>query len=164
MSKHCYERLDERFVYLRAFLEGREKSIEDLEKISQEAYKIGLNDGWKLGKKITIPAMYGGLGAKECADIFGENIPGMEIFQKYSVEEVVAKFEAYEQKKQQEQAEIKAGDIVIYDGVEKVVLFKDFTDNCYIWNGNAPTRLRTDLLVNTGKHIDFQEVLSKLEA
>lgn len=117
---------------------------------SVKDYDKGANDAWELAKKVTVPAFDGGIGAKECIAIFGENITATEIMKKYSVKEVLAKFKVYQKDS------IKIGDIVKwhpFKDYEHIVLSNEFEGKVIIkgintdYTGHAPI----DELECTGK-------------
>lgn len=128
--------------------------------LQDEAYQEGLNKAWELAKKITIPAMYGGIGAKECIDIFGENKPGMELMQKYTIQEVIEKFEAYEK----EQAEIKVGDVFKFFYSRCSVVKVTGSSATILWKSGKTGEVSLDFLKKQKKvgHIDIQSVLQQI--
>ena len=118
--------------------------------LQAEAYNKGLEDAWELAKKLFCPPRYNGM------DI--HIVPA-----RYTVQEALAKLEAYEK----EQAEIKVGDVVQFEG--KIGVVTAITEGKEVKTADI---LRKDgqftiswciaKCKKTGKHIDIQSVLQQI--
>ena len=124
------------------------------------AYNKGLEDAWELAKKIASNPSEGGFSIKELIKIFESSLI-KDIFKKYSAQEALAKLEAYEN----EQADIKVGDVVVHLDTKGVVLdFIDSTDDeMVVLNENGCVEeWKHSQCKKTGKHIDIQSVLEQI--
>ena len=126
--------------------------IEDCRSTLERYYEKGLDDAWKVAKKIQ------GLDCKIREKIYGI-YKMLVIFEKFTPQEALAKLEAYEK----EQAEIKVGDVV-KDGKKYFLVtkkynntFEGMSDEGYLYCGLS---LRD--CEKTGKHIDIQSVLAQI--
>lgn len=128
-----------------------------------EGYNKGLEDAWKLGKKIADT-----LSTSERAKIFGYVVNGItvtDILRDFTPQEALDKLEAYERK----QAEIKIGDVVTFDtGGIKFVCTKDNVNNdytkCHLMasDGSVWEECDKEKLQKTGKHIDISSILEQI--
>jgi hypothetical protein len=126
---------------------------DDVLHTTDESYNKGLNDAWKLAKKIAVLEDDGGYSCEELKNIFG-HVATASVLKVFTPQEALAKVKAYE-----ERNEIKVGDVVRSKGcsVEGIVtkvyeikiyrLFKD--GSC----DSISTKAKEDL-VKTGKHFD----------
>lgn len=72
-------------------------------------YQKGMDDAWKIAKRIVL------MNVRERAAIFfpqAEAVTHDEPFKTYSVSDAIEKLKRYEQKKAEEEAEIKVGDVL----------------------------------------------------
>lgn len=117
-------------------------------------YNKGLEDAWKLGRKISHYTKEGLLDRFGTTDI-------MCVFDEYTAQEALAKLEAYEKA----QEEIKVGDVV--EGKEAnvmgVVVKKSSKDKAYILfrDGSAGIQKIEDFK-KTGEHIDIISILGQI--
>lgn len=94
--------------YVRIYAEGygeRSFSLANAP-VEHKTYESGLEDAWELAKKIVLKAEKGGFNYDDFVRIFGIGYY-TTLFEKMTVEEALAKIEAYEKEK-----EIKVNDIV----------------------------------------------------
>lgn len=88
------------------FDKGRSEWYAEEELIpADKTYSQGLADAWELAKKLVLSKEKGGYSATEVGEIFGMSV--FQILERLSVEEAIAKIEAYKREK-----EIKVGSIV----------------------------------------------------
>ena len=145
-----------------------EDGLVDKSKVD-EAYNKGLNDGrnevFKLAKKIVLNQQYGGLSIGELKKIFGFGSP-TEILRRYTLQEALAKLEAYEKEQEKVRQKIMVGDIVtLEDGTKGVVMDEDGVDNVVIFteNGCIEAWMNKKYITKTGKHIDIHSVLEQIK-
>lgn len=130
--------------------------------VDTEAYNNGLEDAWKLARKIVLDVSKGGIPERDMRSMFGEKWTVVDILENYTPQEALAKLEAYEK----EQNEIKVGDVVFN---------KDTNEHCVI------THIEGKLVVyclyddgscgtsnikeceKTGKNIDIQSLLEQIK-
>lgn len=91
--------------------DGRDEVLNWQKGNEEDAYNKGLNDAWKLAKKILLPVGYGGIVIEDLNKMF--DVPSTRrashwILKEFTPQEALAKLEAYEKSKE----EIKVGDVV----------------------------------------------------
>lgn len=78
-------------------------------------YNRGLNDAWELAQRIACQWSIG-YSIEELDEIFGnERIGTASTMRNYTYQEALAKVEAYEKKKAEEEAKLEPGDVVAVD-------------------------------------------------
>ena len=70
----------------------------DTKEAEKKAYKRGLNDAWKLVKRIESTPEDGGLTNKQIVEVFGQYWSSFELYRAFSVEEAMDLMKAYEDK------------------------------------------------------------------
>lgn len=145
-----------------------EERLDVTEEVKLYHYNKGLEDAWELAKKVALDKTdyTDGYTSTELKTIFNK-ISLQGVFREYSVQEALAKLEAYEK----EQAEIKVGDVVCIedspfeeDNDVYGVVTGIYNDNHYeilVNNGDGISRSK-GVLRKTGKHIDIQSVLEQI--
>lgn len=116
---------------------------------TDEAYNKGLNDAWKLARKIILPSLMGGYTADEIKNIFDKNTYIL-VMSDFTPQEALAKVKPYEEKRN----EIRVGDVVIKKGcIESIVtkidghiVYRLFRD------GSCASCTNKKDLKKTGKH------------
>lgn len=134
--------------------------------ISVKDYNRGLNDAWKLVKKIKLPEKEGGFSMVDLKIMF-DTVDIDAILTCFTPQEALAKFEAYEK----EQVRVKVGDEVSVVGaaVKGYVLSETKESNerfvVLITNfGDLHTATYSrEHLKKTGKHIDIQSILTHVK-
>lgn len=126
------------------------------------AYNKGVNDAWGFVKKIHE------MGYRNVIEVFPDinGLIGCEIVnivEKYTPQEALAKLESYEKKK----AEIKVGDIYEVMGCFCVIAQVDEFNEEYnvIWESGITDRIPFEAPIGfkkTGKNIDIQSVLEQI--
>ena len=128
------------------------RDIEDCRSTLERYYEKGLNDAWELARKIDL------FDEKERAKIFGY-LTSEYIKERYTVQEALAKLEAYEK-------EIKVGDVVISDAGHKALVVgfdKGNKDGIFVMRNDGVTGLRVkQSYTKTGKHIEIQKILEQI--
>lgn len=140
-----------------AYNKGREEALQEVQNCESYGYEKGLNDAWELARKIDF------FDEKERTKIFGY-LTSEYIKEHYTVQEALAKLEAYE--KEQEQ-KIVAGDIVttINGECEYLVTSVQLPNTLHTVNtrnGYLQT-MKISSAKKTGKHIDIQKILDELK-
>ena len=132
-------------------------------------YKQGLEDAWKIASKIVLHESDGGYGVSTLLSIFGNEWVS-DIFNNTSIHEVIKKIEAWE-KKQEEQAKPKLGDVVkIYGGSGEFYhtgIFIEEEEKDYVILSKALHHTQSFSKINfrlekTGKHFDIQNMLDEI--
>lgn len=135
-------------------------------------YNRGLNDAWELARKIACKWPIG-YSIEELDDIFGnERIGTATTMENHTYQEALAKVEAYEKKKAEEEAKLEPGDVVEYFTITTratapksigIFLHEDLITESY-WvlpsYGGCPQKLSKDLFKfrKTGDREDFKYV------
>lgn len=126
---------------------------------ADKTYTQGLADAWELAKKILFKEY--GYSAQQIYDIFGGG--AMQTVKNLTIEEALAKLEAYEKEK-----EIKVGDVVYYGTdeytstqsivtrIEGDVVYTVYAD------GSCGKEHYPSDLKKTGKHIDIESLLRQI--
>ena len=157
-----------RNAYDRGYKQGY-KDGEDVEQknaavtkveVANMEYERGLNDAWKIARKIAKASSTD----KEMNKIFGDDFYYMSVsafFEKYSIQEVMTKFKEYEEKQKQvkeeqakEEKEFKVGDEVICDVRRFVILGIDKGEWYNLWcldNGLTYDNICTRDMTKTGR-------------
>lgn len=125
-----------------------------------KTYSDGLTDAWELAKKILFKEY--GYSAQQIYDIFGDG--AMQSVKKLTIEEALAKIEAYEKEKEG----IKVGDEAVHGigGCETKFIvtsmsegmIRGFDSNGITHSFTIPNRFIT----KTGKHIDIESLLRQI--
>lgn len=130
-----------------------------------EAYNKGLEDAWKLARKITAASCDGGLAERELYKVFDTPF-ARAIFKCNTYQEALAKLEAYEKSK-----EIKVGDVVeeICTGRHFLIITEE-EYGMYNLGVIDLNKMRIDRICNdtryfkkTNKHIDIEKILEQLK-
>lgn len=128
--------------------------------IPEKTYEDGLNEAWAAARKIVLNPEHGGLGAEEAKKAFGIEsplTPSYWVFQKNTVQEAIAKLEAYESEKQ-----IKVGDVVM-GNIFKGVVTGICNGRAFImYDDGSSKEISLDKCQKTGKHIDISFILSEI--
>ena len=125
-----------------------------------KTYEEGLNDAWKLAKKIFCPPNNGGIEAKTINNIFGCNY--WEIPKKFTIQEALAKLKAYEEARNK----IEVGDVVRLNNSKYTYVVTVIYDErgvtyyCGI-SENGKWFAQSDV-TKTGKHIDIESLLGQI--
>lgn len=180
MKKQAQELIEQ--AYQRGYRAGYSKAENDYhaktEDDRQSSYELGLNMAWEAARKLV------SMGYKECNEVLGDGILTVEtideIFVRCTASEAIEKLCAYEeQKKQEEDSEIRVGDEVILNGNSSfdtntkaiVIALYDKTDyramfpyNVMIADGDTDWIDRDDIDRKTGRHFpEIVEVLKKIQ-
>lgn len=124
---------------------------------ADKTYSDGLKDAWEMAKKIVGYTCYDGYSMEELKIIFGE-WQNAVIFRNNTVEEALAKIEAYEKEK-----EIKVGDVVKGISTDGIVTRLSNNDTFYVmWEDGSSGRHNINDLKKTGKHIDIESLLRQI--
>ena len=105
-----------------------DKGVKDAKKglmelTAENEYKHGLNDAEKARQRIYNTTDNGGLGCKELCKIFGDDIDYRDIFENYSVSEVVERLKKYDEEHQEDKAEPEVTKAIeLPDDVARIVL------------------------------------------
>lgn len=158
-------------AYRRGYMDGRDTVINESEMITiqdiSDAYNKGLNDAWKLVKRIESTPEDGGLTNEQIAEVFGQYWSSFELYNSFSAEEALDLYKRWEDKQKQD-AEIKVGDEVYSDAFDdKGIVTHITTDKvscvCIICNGSTMMKVGLHGLHKTGRHFDaIAEVLTEL--
>lgn len=135
----------------------RDSFLDEIKRNMDENYDKGLDEAWRLARRMVIPAMYGGLGAKECEDIFGSNISGADILRTYSVQDVMARTAEYKKR-------IKVGDVVINTLSDKkyAILYVDESRIHGFCEDGTVSALAKETLLQTGRIVDVKKFLQQI--
>ena len=133
------------------------RDIEDCRSTLERYYEKGLNDAWELARKVSLDNYEGAYSVKELKNIFGFNSL-QDVFRHYSIQEALAKLEAYEKEQN-----IKVGDIVYNDDTmeEGVVTHIDNGEIFMLYDDGSCGNTYGNL-TKTGKHIDIQSILQQI--
>ena len=127
-----------------------------------KTYEQGLSDAWQLAKKIVLKAEKGGFNYDDFVRIFGIG-DYTTLFEKMTVEEALAKIEAYEKEKK-----IKVGDEVVHSEGSfqtkfTVTFFERNKIEGFDKNGNTHSFCYPNPYIKkTGKHIDIEGLLKQI--
>lgn len=167
------ESYDGERVYRKGYKNGYKdgKNVVEIPEIAKrdisDAYNKGLNDAWKLVKRIESTPEDGGLTNKQIAEVFGQYWSSFELYNSFSAEEVLDLYKRWEDKQKQD-AEIKVGDEVYSDAFDDKGIVTHITADkvscvCIICNGSTMMRVGLHGLHKTGRHFDaIAEVLAEL--
>lgn len=120
------------------------------------AYNRGLNDAWELAQKLYLPEGYGGFHHTKIVQIF--NCDYLYVPTKYTVQEALAKIEAYEK----DENTIKVGDVVT--GCNRSEEYVVLATEDEMPSGHPLLRNKSNghvcfamtcSLIKTGEHIDI---------
>ena len=127
--------------------------------LQDEAYNKGLEDAWKLAKKIVVNTDNGGMSLSEIQNVFNYS-SSHTVLRIFTPQEALAKLEAYEK----EQEEIKVGDVVtdLNNVTKGVVLAKDEKRCLILFGDGSSDRHEIKNMIKTGKHIDIQSMLQQI--
>lgn len=125
-------------------------------KLATKTYEQGLADAWELAKKIVLKAEKGGFNYDDFVRIFGIG-DYTTLFEKMTVEEALAKIEAYEKEK-----EIKVGDVVRCESHICVVTHLVHNNAYVMWDDGSNGCYKLNDLKKTGKHIDIELLLRQI--
>lgn len=85
--------------YIYGYENGKAETLfTDTEEAEKKAYNRGLNDAWKLVKRIESTPEDGGLTNKQIVEVFGQYWSSFELYRAFSVEEAMDLMKAYEDK------------------------------------------------------------------
>lgn len=160
-----------RLAYERGVKDGEEhreaKAIKNMAEYSQSRFQDGFQDGHELGanevweavKRFVIAPKDGGLTSEQIEEIFGEYQSLLDIFYNFSVQEVLEKLKAWD-----ERDIITVGDEVTEDE-ELTYIITRIYQGCY--DAICPDgAVYHDLDIadkhKTGRHFDIKEILGKL--
>lgn len=131
--------------------------------VDTEAYNKGLEDGKEVLHKVY------DMQCDEIQKVFGVTGGFYAVIYYFSMQDIIAKLEAYEKeqeekRKAEEMAVINVGDVVEYDGVQAVVMDIDLVDNVALFTENAciESWLPQCTCKKTGKHIDISSILQQI--
>lgn len=148
-------------AYLMGYKAGRENT---LEVESDKLIERGRNEAWEAAKKI-ISQNGASWGMKDLEAIFGLSY-STDIMLDLSASEAIEKIRVYEERKKQEEDEIKVGDEVVYYNDSEVKFIVTRIKNGYIFGINDTgefSNKNESCWVKTGRHFDeIAEVLKKL--
>lgn len=123
--------------------------------IRKDGYNKGLQDAWKLAKKIS------NLPQRMIYDIFKiEDAYLLDVFEDNTYQEALAKIEAYDK----EQEKIKVGDVVEHKDEIKSVVMDVLEEQIAVFteNGCIELWINQGNVKKTGKHIDIGSLLKKI--
>lgn len=127
--------------------------------ITDKTYEQGLADAWELAKKIVLGIEEGGFSYRQLEEIFDAS-DSNEVFERFTLEEALAKIEAYEKEK-----EIKVGDVVHHMG-GKTFIVTYIHDDGHVSGiteeGGIYSRVGIGNVVKAGKHIDIESLLRQI--
>ena len=159
-------------IYQQGYEAGKaDTPFTDTEEAEKKAYNRGLNDAWKLVKRIESTPEDGGLTNEQIVEVFGQYWSSFELYRVFSVGEAMDLMKAYEDKQKQKQKhDIKVGDEVMTEIAEHGVAVRDtyyvgvdkepFT---LIWFGTHMSSCPVSELAKTGRHYpQIAEVLAEL--
>ena len=143
----------------------KEKQTVDAIKARQEAFNTGMEEIWELVRKIYFDSEAGGLTFQEMQEIYGCKFL-CEIFGKYTVQEVKARYDAWKTEKEQ----FHVGDVVCLKSTKNCLvlvtyvdkeneLFSGFKISNDKTNGYCFNNKKTSDYEKTGRTIDFLKVL-----
>lgn len=157
------QKYEEEVIATKFYEKGRKEALQEVQNCESYGYEKGLQDAWKLARKIVLDVSKGGIPERDMRSMFGEKWTVSDILKNFTPQETLAKIEAYEKEKEQE--EIKVGDVVEDElaRVKGVVLKKSHGDKYYILfrDGSAGTH-DLEELKKTGKHIDVKNILKQI--
>lgn len=143
----------------------KEKQTVDAIKARQEAFDTGMEEIWELVRKIYFDSECGGLTVREVQEIYGCKFL-CEIFNKYTVQEVKAKYDAWKTEKEK----FHVGDVVNLKSAKDCLvlvtyvdkendLFSGFKISNDRTNGLCFNNKKTSDYEKTGRTVDFMKVL-----
>ena len=128
----------------------------------KQMYENGLDDAWEAVKRIENIPEYGGLTNQQIVEVFGQYWSSFELYHSFTVQEVIEKLKAWEDK----QNEIKVGDEVISDAFDDKGIITHISPEgavAIICNGSSMMKVGKMGLHKTGRHFDeIEAVLEKL--
>lgn len=158
-------------AYQRGYKEGYSKAENDYhaktEEDRQSSYELGLNMAWEAAKKIYLSQIHGGISGNALVEIFG--YPTNDILERFSASEAIEKLKEYEeQKKQEEDTEIRVGDeIQTLDGqiIGIVTYISKIEGFSILWrDGSVGKRKNIYDYEKTGRAFpEIVEVLKKMQ-
>lgn len=134
-------------------------------KKSSDEYEKGLNDAWKLARKIGGDTDFDGYNCTQLYEIFN-SANSCTIFDKYSCQEALAKLEKYEKKKAEEESKLVPGDVVIvnsirYGDIKGIFIKYEDDEPIILTRRGGSMRLVGKNVWNidkTGEHVDISEL------
>lgn len=156
-----------RLAYERGVKDGEErreaKALKNMAEYSQsrfqDGYECGANEVWEAAKRLAVAPKDGGLTSGQIEEIFGEYLSLFDIFFKYSVQEVLERLKAWD-----ERDIITVGDEVTEDGDLTYIVTRIY-QGCYdaiCPDGAVYHDLDMADKHKTGRHFDIKEILGKL--
>ena len=149
-------------AYQMGYREGYSKAENDYhaqtEKDRQSSYELGLNMAWEAARKI-VQTKYG-YSHDEIKEIFRSRLDAFDL----SATEAIEKLRAYEEKKQEENAEIHVGDEVrLYDGEIAVITEHHGDRLCCVRESGCTSFCFNDDAIKTGRHFpEIESILRKM--
>lgn len=128
--------------------------------VDTEAYNKGLEDAKEVLHKVY------DMKCDEIQKIFGVTGGFYAVIYYFSMQDIIAKLEAYEKEQEKVRQKIMVGDIVtLEDGTKGVVMDEDGADNVVIFteNGCIEAWMNKKYITKTGKRIDIQSVLEQIK-
>ena len=124
--------------------------------VDTEAYNKGLEDAKEVLHKVY------DMKCDEIQKIFGVTGGFYEVIYYFSMQDIIAKLEAYEK----EQNEMKVGDVVTVCGEKGIVVgYLCGLEEYEVWMDGyeRPQRICKNEIKKTGKHIDIQSLLEQIK-
>lgn len=143
-----------------AYKRGWNECAEKIQNIKDAAYQNGLDDAWKLARRLCMNPRDGGMSAEDLAGAFGSLVLPT-IFRSCSYPQAFQKVKAWEKKK----AEIHVGDEVeVLNNVDFFVVtnINDLPDGEVLYEGvrrdGRTARAPKSIVAKTGRHFDLTEL------
>lgn len=140
----------------------------DLREVGERHYQKGLEDIWRVARKIILPSKRGGFTIDEFAGCFGSDVSKYDVVEHYSASEAIEKIRQYEQ----EQEEIHLGDEVTFlpNNAKGIVTechvpdISDIFDKYAVWCGGTMEYVLKQHLTKTGRTFpEIAEILQKMK-
>lgn len=125
--------------------------------LTEKTYEDGLNDAWKLARKIQLPKSKGGFSAESLEDMFGAYNYELEILENFSATEAMEKVQAWKTK-------VHVGDVVMDEsGKLCVVTYNEENIMTTVLRENGATGVFPyGVLTKTGRTLDVAGFLKQI--